>query len=88
MSIDTATGYLAGRLQYSQTDQNSICTLAIFYLSEKDQSITGESQTKKGNKDMAETIKAVSPFPAAAITSEPFSLLASGSTIIFKNVSV
>lgn len=45
-SIDTATGYLAGRLQYSQTDRNSICSLAIFFFSFKVRGATGERQTK------------------------------------------
>lgn len=35
--IDTAAGYLAGCLGYSQPDQNPICSLAIFLLSEMDQ---------------------------------------------------
>lgn len=55
--------WLAGCLQCSQTDQNSICSLAIFFLSEKDQSITGgKANKKKANKDTAERVEALSPF--------------------------
>lgn len=47
---------LAVCLQYSQTDQNSICSLAIFFLSERDRRVT----RGKANKDTAETKEAFS----------------------------
>lgn len=70
MAIDIATGYLAGCLQYSQTDQNSICSLTIFFLSKRDLSIT----RGKANKDMADTIESLSPFPAASVTYKTYSV--------------
>lgn len=51
VSIDTATGYLAACPQYSHTDQNSIRSLAISFISEGDQRIT----EGKAEKDTAET---------------------------------
>lgn len=72
--VDTADGYLALCLQYSQPGQNSICSLAIILLSERDRSITEERANKKANKGTTKATEAFSAFPASSIPYKTYSV--------------